>query len=95
MASFEDTQVASSGMVMVASDDGVAQVCIGRDIDAALVSQDASVVMPVRKAGAKGSWGSTWESVEGVQDQWVRSRGGAKFVGEGGIDEVNEERVGE
>ena len=37
----------SSGMVMVASNDRAAQVCIGRDVDAALVSQDAHVVVPV------------------------------------------------
>ena len=37
----------SGGMVMVASNDRVAQVCIDRDVDMALVSQDARVVVPV------------------------------------------------
>ena len=48
--SFEDAWVASSGMVMVTSHDRVAQVSIGGDIDAALVSQDASIVMPIGEA---------------------------------------------
>ena len=50
LASFEDTRVASSGMGMVTSHDRVAQVSIGGDIDAALVSQDASIVMPIGEA---------------------------------------------
>ena len=71
LASFEDTRVASSGVVMVAGHDSVAQASVCGDINMVLVSQDASVVMPVRKAGAESGWGSTWESMEGVKDQWV------------------------
>ena len=33
------------------------------------------------------------ESVEGIKDQWVRSRGRAKFVGEGGVNKVDEEFI--
>ena len=50
MISFEDAWVASSGVVMVASNDRVAQVSISRDVDAALVSQDASIIMPIGEA---------------------------------------------
>ena len=94
MVSFEDTGVASSGVVMVAGYDGVAQARVSGDIDMVLVSQDASVIMPIRKVGAESGRGSTRESMEGVKDQWVRSRGGAEFVREGSIDEVDEECVG-
>ena len=73
----------------------MAQVSICGDIDAVLVSQNASVVVPVRKAGAEGSRDSTRESMEGVKDQWVRSRGGAELVGEGGINKVDEEFIRE
>ena len=73
----------------------MAQVSICGDIDVVLVSQNASVVVPVRKAGAESSRDSTRESMEGVKDQWVRSRGGAELVREGGIDEVDEECVWE
>ena len=47
MASLENSRMTSSGIVMVASNDRAAQVCIDRDIDVALVSQDARVVVPV------------------------------------------------
>ena len=35
------------------------------------------------------------ESMEGVKDQWVRSRGRAKFISEEGVYKVNEESVRE
>ena len=71
LASFEDTWVASSGMVVVASHDRVAQVSICGDIDVALVSQDASIVMPIGEARVEGSRDGTRESMEGIKDQWV------------------------
>ena len=68
LASFEDTRVASSGVVMVASHDGVAQARVSGDIDTVLVSQDASIVMPIRKAGVESGRGSARESMEGIED---------------------------
>ena len=42
--------MASSGMIMVSSHNGVAQSSISGDVDMTLVSQDAGVVVPVREA---------------------------------------------
>ena len=95
MASFENTRMACGGMIMVARYDRAAKASISRDIDAALVSQDSSVIVPIGKARAEIGRDCTRESMEGIEDQWVRSRGGAKFVGEGGVDEVDEECVRE
>ena len=50
LASFENTRMASSGMIMVMSHDGVAQISISGNIDVSLVSQDAGVVVPVGEA---------------------------------------------
>ena len=33
--------------------------------------------------------------MEGVENQWVRSGGRAEFVGEGGVNEVDEELIRE
>ena len=93
LASFEDTGVASSGMVMVAGDDGVAKVSVSGDVDTTLVSQDPRIIMPIGEARAEGSGGGTGESMEGVEDQWVGSGGGAKLVGERGINQVDKECV--
>ena len=53
---------------MVTSNNRVAQVSIGRDVDAALVSQDASVVVPIGEAGMESSGNCARESMEGVKD---------------------------
>ena len=82
LASFENTRVTCSGMVMVASDNRTAEVGIGRNIDMAMVRQNASIVVPVRESGAESCQDFTWESMEGIQDQWVRGRGRAEFIGE-------------
>ena len=84
-----------SGMVMVTSDDRVAQVSIRGDVDTALVSQDASIIMPIGEARVESGRDSTRESMESVKDQWVRSRGGAKFGGKRGVNKVDEECVRE
>ena len=47
LASFENPRMTSSGM---ASNDRVVQVSISRDVDMALISQDASVIVPVGEA---------------------------------------------
>ena len=63
--------MASSGMIMVSCHDRVAQASISGDIDAALVSQDASIIMPIGEARAESGGDSTRESMEGIKDQWV------------------------
>ena len=80
LASFENAWMARCGMIMVACHDGAAQVSICGDIDASLVSQDSCVVVPVGKAGAKIGRDRARESMEGIQDQRVRSGGGAELV---------------
>ena len=47
LASFENARMSSSGMIMVSSDDRVAESSICGNIDATLVSQDAGIVAPV------------------------------------------------
>ena len=44
---FENSRMTSSGMVMVTSNDRVVQASISRDIDMALVNQDACIIVPV------------------------------------------------
>ena len=46
----------------------MAKIGIGWDINMALVSQNASIVVPVREAGAEGSRNLARESVKGIED---------------------------
>ena len=50
LASLENPWVASSGVVMVTCHNRVAQVSISGDVDAALVSQDACIIVPIGKS---------------------------------------------
>ena len=50
LASFENARMASSGVIMVPSDDRVAKSSISGNVDASLVSQDTSIVAPVGEA---------------------------------------------
>ena len=52
----------------------------------ALVRQDASVIVPVGKAGMESSRNFTRESMEGIKDQEVQSGGRTEFISEGGVD---------
>ena len=47
VASFENARMAGSGMIMVASHNRAVQVGISGDVNAALVSQDASIIVPI------------------------------------------------
>ena len=47
LMSFENARVTRGGMVMVAGDNGMAEVGIGRDIDLSLVSQNTGIVVPI------------------------------------------------
>ena len=50
LVSFENARMASSGMIVVSGHNRVAQSSIGGNIDMALVSQDAGIVVPVGEA---------------------------------------------
>ena len=71
LASFENSWVTCSRMVMMSGNYRMTEVSISRDIDLALVRQDASVIVPVRKVGMESSRNLARESMEGIKDQWV------------------------
>ena len=68
LPSFENTGVTSSGMVMVSGNDGTPKVSVGRDIDVSLVSQNSSIIVPVREAGTESCRNLVWEGMESVND---------------------------
>ena len=43
----------------------------------------------------ESGWDFARESMEGVKDQWVRSRGRSELISEGGVYKVDEEFVRE
>ena len=78
-------------MVVAPFKDGLAERIIGRDIDTTFVSQDASFDLPVGKSRTEGERNVFMHRLEGLKDKGVACRCGFNAVGEGGVDEVDEE----
>ena len=76
---------------MASFKDGAAEGVVSGDIDTALVSEDASFDLPVSKAGAEGERNILMHGLEGLEDEGITCGGGFDAVGEGGVDEVDEE----
>ena len=82
-------------MVMVASNNRVVKVSISGDIDTVLISQDTSIIMPIREARAEFSGEFARVSMEGIEDKWIRSQGGVELSGKGGVNKIDEEDIRE
>jgi len=83
--------VSSSFVIMAAGEDGVADRVIVRDVYAAFVSKDSGFMLPVREAGAEGKGDGPVHRLEGLKYEGVVGGGGLDTVGEGGVDDSNEE----
>ena len=78
-------------MIVAASEDGVADGVIVRNVYAALVGEDSGLMLPVREAGAEGKRDGSVHRLEGLEYEGIISGGGLDTVGEGGVDDSNKE----
>ena len=83
LASLEEAGVASSGVVVTAAENIAAEIASGRDIDAALIGEDAIRVLPVRETGMESRWNGAIHGLKGLKDKGVRGRRGSNAGGEG------------
>ena len=95
LAGLENTRVTCCGMVMVSSDNGMAEGGVSRDVDTILKGQDTGVVFPVRETRAKLGGEFTRECVKSIKDKRVGCGRGSEPFGEGGVNEVYEKGVWE
>ena len=94
LSSFEVTGVTGALMVMTSLENGVAKGIIIGDIDTALIGQNARVDLPVGEAGTEGERDILVHGLEGLEDEGVTSRSILDAMGEGYVDDVDEERWG-
>ena len=92
LASFQEAGMTGGLVIMAALEDGTAEGIVRRDIDAAFVCEDTGVDLPVSEAGAEGERNILMHGLECLEDEGVAGRGGFNAVGEGGVDEIDEER---
>ena len=95
LVGLENTRVTCCGMVMVSGDNRAAEGGVGGDIDTILEGQDTSIILPIRETRSKFGREFAGECVEGIKDKGVSCGGSSKPVREGGVDEIDEEGVGE
>ena len=86
---FQEARVASRFMIMAAFENSAAKGVVCRDVDAAFISEDACLDLPVSEPGAEGKRNVLMHGLEGLKDKGVTRRCGFNAVGEGGVDEVN------
>ena len=91
MTGFQEAGVAGRFMIMTVLKDGAAKRVVRGDVDTAFVRKDAGFNLPVGEAGAEGERNVLVHRLEGLEDKGVTHRGGLNAVGEGGVDEVDEE----
>ena len=94
LSGFQVAGVPGALVVMATLKNSVAEGIIGRDIDTALVGQDARVDLPVGEAGTEGEGDVVIHGLEGLEDEGVACRGRLNTVEEGHIDNVDEEGRG-
>ena len=95
LTSFEIAWVTSTFMVVTPLENGVAEGIVIGDVDPTLIGQDACVNLPVREAGTEGERDVVVHGLEGLENEGITRRGGLDTVGEGHIDNVDEEGRGE
>ena len=91
LACFKETRVAGGFMVMALFENGAVEGVIGGDVDTALVSKDTGFYLPVSESGAEGQGNIFVHGLKCLQDEWIFGGGRFYVLGEGGVDEVDEE----
>jgi len=91
LTGFKVPGVSRCFMVVTTCEDSVTNGIIIRDVYAALVSEDSRLVLPVREAGAEGERDRTIHRLEGLEYKGIIGRGGLNMIGEGSVDDMDEE----
>ena len=76
-------------MIVAALKNSAAKGVIRGDIDAALISKDACLDLPVCESGTKGERDVLMHGLEGLGDEGVACRGRFDAMRKGSVDQVN------
>ena len=91
---FQVAGVTGTLVVVASLEDGVTEGVIIGDIDMALIDQDACFDLPVGEAGMEGKRDIIVHRLEGLENEGVACRGRLDAMGEGDVDNIDEERWG-
>ena len=91
LSGFQEAGVSGGFMIVASCQDGAAEGVIGRDIDAASISKNSGLNLPVGQPGAKWKRNVVVHGLESLKDKGVACRCRFNVVGEGGVNQVNKE----
>ena len=86
--------VTSTLMVMATLENSVTEGVIVGDVNTTLVGQDARFDLPIGKAGTEGEGNVVVHGLEGLKDEGVARQSRLDAMGEGNVDNIDEERWG-
>ena len=78
-------------MVMALGKDGLLKREVGGHVDTTLVGEDPFGILPVGQMRAEGRGNRSIHQLECLKDEGIRGRGGLDIMGEGSVNEVDEE----
>ena len=89
LSGFQEAGVSGGFMVVTSRKDGAAEGVVGGDINMALISEDAGFNLPVGQPGTEGKRDVLMHGLESLEDKGVTRGRRLNAVGEGGVDEVD------
>ena len=89
LAGFQEAWVAGRFVIMAAFENSAAKGVVRGDIDAALVSEDACLNLPISESRTKGERDVLMHRLEGLKNEGVSYGGGLNVMREGGVNQVD------
>ena len=88
---FQEAGVASRFVIMAVLENSATKGVVRRDIDAAFISEDTRLDLPVSEPGTEGKRNVLMHGLEGLEDKGVSRGRGFNVVGKGGVNQVDKE----
>ena len=91
LACFQEAGMTGRLVIVAALKNGVAKGIVCGNVDTAFVGEDAGFNLPVGQSGTEGERNVFVHGLESLEDEGVTCGCGFNAVGEGGVDQVDEE----
>ena len=91
LSGFQEAGVSGGLVIVAARKDGAAEGVVGRDIDTALIGEDAGLDLPVSEAGTEGKRNVLMHGLESLENEGITCGRRLNAVGEGSVNQVDKE----
>ena len=91
LPSFQEAGVSGGFMIMAVCEDSAMEGVVCGDVDTALIGEDAGLDLPVSEAGTEGERNVLVHGLESLENEGVARGYGLNAMGEGSVNQVDEE----